>query len=209
MAPRPTPDMAALTAAVPRGHAGFWAIIRERDAAGPWSITDIAGGTNARRDTVADYVRRLVRAGIAEALGTVDRTDNRTPAALYRLTRRPIDAPRIRRDGTESLPTGQEQMWRAIRQLPNFSVPELVHAASTDVVRIAPEAAYTYVRRLHGAGYVAPLDPTAPWRTCAWRLKPSMNTGPHAPRVMRTKFVWDDNLGQVVGAAEPAQEVRQ
>ena len=208
MPPRPTPDMAALTAAVPRGHAGFWAIIRDRDAAGPWAITDIAGGTNARRDTVADYVRRLTRAGIAVAVGEEPGTGKATPAALYRLTRRPVDAPRIRRDGTESLPTGQEQMWRAIRQLPTFTVPELVHAASTDVVRIAPEAAYTYVRRLHGAGYVVPLDATAAWRTCGWRLKPAMNTGPCPPRVMRTKFVWDDNLRKVMGAAEPAEEVR-
>lgn len=205
MARRPTPEMTALTVHIPRGHAGYWQIIRELDRIGPWSVATAAGQTNARREAITDYVSRLCKAGIAERVGAYQGPVTSLP--LYRLLRRPIDYPRLRRDGSESLPTGQEQMWRAIRALGTFSYLELAHAASTDDVQVAPAAAKTYVNRLGRAGYLVPVQPGKPRTATIWRLKPSMNTGPLPPLIMRTKLIWDQNTQEVM-ATDPAREVR-
>lgn len=208
MACRPTPEMHDLRIAVPRGYVGFWAVIRSLDRDGPWTVKMVVGQCNVTRKTVQDYILSLHRGGIAEIV------DERPTGGFgacqqerwFRLTRRPVEAPRLRKDGTPCLPTGQSQMWRAIRALGTFTYHELAHAASTDDVQIAPQAAKTYSNRLGRAGYLIPVQPGKPKVATLWRLKPSMNTGPLPPLIMRTKLVWDQNKQEVV-AAEPAREV--
>ncbi|OYY88794.1 MAG: hypothetical protein B7Y61_01030 [Rhizobiales bacterium 35-66-30] len=197
--------MAALTVHVPRGHAGIWSIIKRLDILGPWSVREVSDQTNARKDVVADYVRRLAKAGITVPAG--ERENPGSPVILHRLTRRPTDAPRLRRDGTECLPTGQEQMWRAMRVLGTFGIPELAHAASTDLVPVNPVAAEHYVKHLAHAGYLHCVEEKHRISASTWRLKPSANTGPLPPLVMRTKFVWDQNQRVVKGDPENAGEV--
>lgn len=207
MARRPTPEFAALTVTVPRGHAGFWSIIRGLDDEGPWSVADVAGQSNVDTRSITDFVRRLVRAGFAHRVG-----EYQGPVVLlptYRLTRRPLSVPRLRRDGSECPPTRQSQMWNAIRSLGAFTYRELAHAASTDVIEVAPTAAHDYVKHLGRAGYLIPVKKGKPGTPTTWRLKPSMNTGPLPPQIMRTKFVWDANRLEVMGAPEPAQEAGQ
>jgi hypothetical protein len=207
MGGRPTPELAALNVHVPRGHAGYWEIIRALDRAGPWTTSDVVGRTNAAKQSAADYIQRLVRAGIAVPSGErpTARPGCIEDAALYRLARRPALAPRLRRDGSESPPTRQQQMWTAMRSLATFSFRELAHAASTDDVVVSVVAAKDYVSRLGLAGYLTAVQPGRPGTPTIWRLKPSMNTGPLAPLIMRTKFVWDANRGAVVGQPEPAE----
>lgn len=207
MAGRPTPELHALRVAVPRGYVGFWSVIRELDRDGPWTVAMVVNQCNVTRKTVHDYISSLHLGGFAEIVAerAAENAGSRLPERSYRLTRRPVEAPRLRKDGTPCLPTGQSQMWRAIRQLPTFSAPELAMAASTDVVPVTIEAARHYLKHLSGAGYIVPV---AKGRAGAWtwRLRPTMNTGPMPPLVMRTKLVWDQNQQKVV-AAEPAREV--
>lgn len=207
MARHPTPEFAALNVKVARGHAGYWSVIRTLDDKGPWSVADVAERSKAARQPITDYVRRLVLAGFVEKVG--EYPGPVLPLPTYRLARRPLAAPRLRRDGSECPPTRQSQMWNAIRTLGVFTFRELAHAASTDALSIAPSAAQDYVNRLGRAGYLAPVQKSKPGTPTAWRLKPSMNTGPLPPLVMRTKFLWDQNRGEVVGVPEQATEATQ
>lgn len=202
MARRPTPDHVSLTVRVPRGHEGFWRIIRDLDEVGPWTVGTVAERTNAALASVGDYVRRLAKAGVCTVVE--ERPSAFKPVKVYRLTERPMLAPRLRRDGTRCKPTGQEQMWRALRNLGTATYPELALAASTDEVAIDPVAAKAYIKMLAKAGYLVALAQERSNTPVLWRLKPSMNTGPLPPLVMRTKLVWDQNEGRVVG--EPRLE---
>ncbi|MFG1318038.1 hypothetical protein [Xanthobacter autotrophicus] len=185
---------------VPRGPEAWWPTICKLDALGaPWAAAEVVNLTASDRRSVVDYVARLLAAGI------IVRTAG---APTYRLARRPVEAPRLERDGTVSPPTGQQQMWNAIRALKAFNFVEVAHAASTDTRQISSSTAKAYVNALGRAGYLSVLHAGKPGVATLWRLKPSMNTGPIAPAIMRTKFVWDANRAQVVGAAEPAAEVQ-
>ncbi|WP_024278024.1 hypothetical protein [Xanthobacter sp. 126] len=189
----------ALAVHVPRGPDAWWPAISKLDTIGsPWMVAEVVTLTGSDRRSIADYVGRLCAAGIAEAVRP----------NCYRLLRRPAETPRLERDGSVSPPTGQQQMWTAIRALQSFSYVELAHAASTDTQPISPVAAQAYVNLLGRAGYLAVLHKAKPGTPAVWRLKPSMNTGPLSPLVMRTKFVWDQNRRAVVGAAETSAEVR-
>lgn len=182
---------------MPRGPEAWWPAICKLDALGAaWTAAEVVRLTATDRRPVVDYVARLLAAGI------IVRTEG---AQTYRLARRPVEAPRLERDGTVSPPTGQQQMWNAIRALKAFNFIEVAHAASTDTRQISTSTAKTYVNALGRAGYLNVLHAGKPGVATIWRLKPSMNTGPLAPAIMRTKFVWDANRAQVVGAAEPAE----
>lgn len=181
---------------VPRGPEAWWPAICKLDALGAaWTAAEVVRLTATDRRPVVDYVARLLAAGIVV----------RTEGPAYRLCRRPVEAPRLERDGTVSPPTGQQQMWNAIRALRTFTYVELAHAASTDTTLISPATAKSYVHRLGRAGYLAVVSGSKPGTPTTWRLKPTMNTGPLPPLVMKTKFVWDQNRAAVVGAGEPAE----
>lgn len=207
MAGRPTPEMHQLRLSVPRGFADYWAIIRELDELGPWAASEVARRTKADASPVSDYVRRLKAGGFARVVGFRGVT-GRPPVPLLRLEQRPTAAPRLRRDGSECPPTGQEQMWRAIRSLSQFDYVELAYAASTDNVRVNEAAARDYIKHLAGADYLAAVQVAKPGKRGIWRLKPAMNTGPLPPRVMRTKFVWDQNRCAIFGDASETEEAR-
>lgn len=207
MARRPAPEAHALSITVPRGHDGFWHAIRDLDKTGPWSVGDVDGRSNVHKATVRDFVRRLVKAGIAKGAGTAPGSG--TPTTLYRLVKSPVETPRLRRDGSVAPPTGQQQMWVAMRSLQQFDISELAYAASTNETAVDLVAAGSYVTRLHAAGYLVVVSAGSGKKGRAvWRLKASMNTGPKAPQVMRTHFIFDPNRGAVVGSPVTAEEAR-
>ena len=175
-----------------RGHQHFWTEMRARQR---FTVRDIDGAGNANLYTVRDYLKRLTRAGI---LARVDVTD--TGADVFEIARDPgPEAPAVRRDGTLTTRPGlaNEQMWRAMKMLGSFTHADLAIAASTDVVRVKPAAAKDYVKHLLGAGYLAVITPATPKTKAVYRL--AKNTGPLAPCVCRTKWVWDQNRREVMG----------
>ncbi len=199
--------LAEIRAVLPRGIEAMWDAIRVLDAAGPWSVTDVASHAHCDRVEAGRYVRALVKCAYAQAAG--ERPTHGYPAPLFTLLRKPFLAPRFDRDGTPSRPSGQEQMWTAIRNLSSgFTFREIAHAASTDVVTVQPVAARSYLKCLLRAGYLATLKAGGPGRPAVLRLKPGMNTGPLPPLILRTKFVWDQNRKAVMGEADEAEEVR-
>ncbi len=198
-------DRTILPVPIVTGQDAIWQIIRLLDKKGPWSISDIDGETRvAVVATIAEYVRRLVAGGFVEAVG--ERAAKIGAPALYRIKKHSADAPRLRRDGSVAPPSGQAQMWRAMRALRQFTYAELAYKASTDDLSIANVTAKTYVQRLADAGYLQMVAPANNAGGLAiWRLRRSMNTGPLAPQVLRTRFIFDPNRKAVVGESTVAE----
>lgn len=180
------------------GYEAIWQAIRDLDAVAPWTTTMVAAA--AEQAGVApsyakDYVRRLKRAGIA---AQVERSAW-SNTVYFRLRTSPTAAPRLTREGDAHAPRGREQMWCAIRALPAFDYRELAFAASTDLVAIEETSAKSYVQHLAHAGYLTLLKKGSAVRPAVWRLNPRMNTGPAAPRILRSEMVWDQNRNEVMG----------
>ncbi|MBB4287401.1 Lrp/AsnC family transcriptional regulator [Roseospira goensis] len=216
MSRRPCHEEAALRVHVRRGHQGIWEAIRARQRDAAWSVRDIWRETGIQApESVRDYVRRLERAGYVERAGHVAREDDRTgraQAALYRLVRDAgPEAPRLRRDGTESPPTAQEAMWRTLRMIGRDGVTadDLVVMASTEAVPVTRGTAASYLRHLCRAGYLRVVEDGKPGhrpgtgRPARYALRAGRNTGPRAPMIVRLSHaVWDPNTGQFAGHVE-------
>ncbi len=176
-----------------RGHQHFWNAMRERRT---FTIAEIDGAGNARTDTVRDYVKRLARAGILRPAGS-----GAMGAVIYRIANDPgPEAPSVRRDGSIAPRpgVGNEQMWRSMKMLGTFSYRDLALAASTDEVKVKPATAQAFVKHLARASYLAVVVPAVAGKNIAvYRL--IRNTGPLAPMIQRTDWVWDPNLQQVMG----------
>lgn len=193
---------------VPRGHQGFWSVIRELKE---FTIADLDGRSNVHRDTIREFVKRLERAGVVEVVGTdpantVARTSQAkagvraSPPKVYRLVKDlGPEAPRVRRDGTV-VPAGsaRENMWRTMKRLGVFTARDLAVAASTAAHPVDPEDAKSYVRYLRLAGYIKLVREADPHRQAQYRFVKSMDTGPLPPMVQRVRQVFDPNLRKVV-----------
>jgi hypothetical protein len=195
MARRPYPEMARLSARIARGCEGFWAAMLRLDALGPFTVSAIDAEGNSDRADVAQYVRRLVKAGY------VREVPNWVPGGekLYRLVKRQRAAPRVRRDGTLVGPTLQQRVWTAVRtQRGGFTIADIAFAAG-DAKPLPRAAVALYIRRLLRAGYLARV-------VGGFRLKPGMSTGPRAPTIHQVTLLWDPNLQRVVGDDHVAEE---
>lgn len=202
-----------LAVPVSTGQEAIWQIIRDLDKKGPWSVADIDGETNrAHFDTLTEFVHRL-RAGGYVAVVETRPTKSGTPINLHRLLIKQSDAPRLRRNGSKAPPSGQLQMWRAMRSLRSFDYRDLARVASTDDLTITEVTAKSYLHRLADAGFLQMLKPCKQGRVnsspAVWRLRPSMNSGPLAPQILRTRFVFDPNRKVVVGAGSLAENEEQ
>ncbi|MEX1083679.1 MAG: hypothetical protein WEC82_05110 [Xanthobacteraceae bacterium] len=191
MAQRPLPEMIRLAARVPRGEAGYWQIMLALDARhGSFTVPDVEGESNVKAGAVAQYLRKLVKGGFAKQDG--ERPAPARPCKVYRLVKKPAEAPRLRADGSPLGRTMTAQLWTAIRSLKQFHPREVAYTATTD--RKVPVAtANAYMRKLAAAGYLIGLAGGQ------YRLKPSMNTGPLAPAILRIHAVFDRNRNEIVG----------
>lgn len=194
-----TEAMVKLTVRVPRGQQGFWDIIRELRT---FTISDIDGRCNTHRQTIRDFVKRLEKGEFIRAVGNVEHD-----AVQYELVKDQPEAPRLRRDGSPArdMGRGQDQMWRAIKMLGEFTARDIAIHATTDDVQVRLNAAASYLKHLHRAGYLKVTQAGKPGHKpgsghmATYRLIPGMNTGPMAPQVMRTEWVWDQNRNQAMG----------
>lgn len=203
---------------LPRGPEHYWNVMRQLDGKG-FTIRDIAlcsdGVTYA---AVKTYARFLIGEGILKKVS--ERNIGYTKADVYRIAKPSRQAPVLRRE-TFSGQRGrvQQQLWRAMRTLPSFSITELAAAASTEETPVKPRTAEEYVRRLVRAGVIVVLEPykkgeKAPpgmrgktgAKAGAYRLQKAADTGPLAPKVFSATIVFDPNKNRIVGetiAEEP------
>ena len=176
-----------------RGHQHFWSTMRDL---GRFTTADIHGSSNANKACVQDFMRRLVKAGIIAEAGRQDTTGDMIFAIVKDLG---PEAPAVRRDGSlaQRPGVGNEQMWRAMKMLSTFTARELAIAASTDDVTVKERTAGAYITHLHRVGYLSLAAAATHKGQAQYRL--IKRTGPLAPMIQRTSFVWDPNLREVVG----------
>lgn len=188
-----------LNVRVPRGQQAYWDIIRDMRTG--ITITAIERQCNVDRRVIGDYVRRLAKGGILEPIGL------QGDAIVYRLTMDQADAPCVRRDGTLAVKPGrgQDRMWRTMKMLRDFTVAELSTAATLPDELVTVATAADYVKHLARAGYLATVRDARPGYKpgtgipARYRLRPEMNTGPLAPQIQRTDWVFDPNRKQAIG----------
>jgi len=198
-------QFATLTVPVPSNYQGFWDIIRQVGRAGKsWSILDVLGLTSGgvKAQSIREYVNKLLSGGYVTTTGIVKGSQQ---SLLYKLVKDQPEAPGLNRDGspTKDRGIGRSQMWRSMKMLQAFNARELALYASTDDVKVTFETAQQYLTQLRRAGYLAEVSPAQLGgrypRPATYRLIPTMNTGPLAPIVTRTDWVWDQNRRQVMG----------
>ena len=175
----------------------IWAAIRRQDQNAGWRVTDLVLATRLPRHTIRDYLTGLRAAGYVTSQAEAGAPHER----LYRLVRDcGVDAPRVRRDGTLLPPTGRERMWRAMRILGSFGVVELRHAASEGGPAVSQGEAEHYCRALCQAGYLKRLA------SQRYLFVGAMDSGAHAPQILREYRVYDPNLDRIMWTSQPLVE---
>lgn len=173
-------------------RAALWAAIRAFDRA--FTSTELRKETCCSTSQTGEYLKGLTAAKILSAAddpaysGPIQRK-------LYTLTDdRGIDAPRVRRDGSEvTQGRGREQMWETMRSLGRFTPRDIHIFGSTDEHRVPLSEASNYCLHLAKAGY---LQGDAKGYLLVKR------TGPKPPMIQRTKQVYDPNLNEIVWKEE-------
>ena len=190
---------------VRRGHDHYWKVIRDltdEHSGDVFSISDILGKcSGVTSSDVRLFLRLLAKSGIVEKI------DPYKPGAAcgYVLKIRPIETPVLSRKGKTTSGQGQTNMWNTMRHLlkSGFSARELSIHASTVDVPITQGTAKSYVVALNRAGMLIVRGKGV---ATSYRLKPSANTGPKAPKILRSKMVYDANTETIIGDVE-AEEV--
>ena len=218
------------------GREAVWALIRRLRR---FATAELYLEIDLHRSTIRDYLAGLEAAGYIarEGLSTGSAAGVQSPGGhdsprrpipptgrpgkdartgqqkpiVYILMKDPgIEAPRVRKDGTEvTAGIGREQMWRSMRILGEFCATDL--AAVSDQTRpVALNEAKTYIYYLHKAGYLRCVRAAqnggrnTPGALARYRLIPTRYTGPKPPMIQSVKRVWDPNLKKVVWPPEGA-----
>ncbi|AOJ11958.1 hypothetical protein [Burkholderia mayonis] len=160
------------------------------------------------RQTVQCYLQALELGGFIEPIGERKAIGEHKH---YRLVRDAgVEAPRLDRQGrpvTQSI--GNENMWRTMRIMGEFSSRELALRASTPDVVVSESTAQKYAMFLARAGYLTVVDPGHAYirgkgaKQARYRFLASKRTGPRPPMIQRTRSVYDPNLGKIVWQEEP------
>lgn len=188
---------------IPRGESGIWSVMVELDASGPWSARDIWTRTAENAGSTHQLLRRLKAGGYVEQVGEKI-TGGRNPqvAPLYRLKSRPVEMPRLRKDGTPLPELAIDTLWRTIKMAKTFTASELADLASRGVRPINSNTARSYCDHLTRAGVLSRV--TGKDRRSRYTL--IHNVGAHAPKVLASRIVFDPNTQTVLGDAD-AREV--
>ena len=132
----------------------IWEVIRRQ--AKDFTSPGIEKATRIDTATIRTYVRAL------ESGGFIEQTSERTKyieRQHYKLLRDVgVEAPRLDRKGNVIRPTANENMWRTMRIMGEFTPAELAIRASTADVKVAEATAKSYVRSLAGAGYLSIVE---------------------------------------------------
>lgn len=192
-------------AGAPTSRDLLWVEMRRRRR---FTMAEIADKVGVERETAKDFFHGLAAAGYLVPDGEEpapgvhpNKYGSRT---IYVLARDcGVDAPRVRRDGTEFPASGRERMWRTMRAMGEFSARDLAAHASAGGAQVAVAEADTYCKYLRRAGY---LRVSGSGQEARFRFIPSRYTGPRPPMIQRVRRIWDPNLGKVVWEAKPKED---
>jgi hypothetical protein len=175
-----------------------------------FTVAELAGCTcGVANSTIQQWVNAMKRQGELKVVGSRPSIAGKT-AHVYAVVHIRATAPVVRRpDFIGMAGRAQQQLWNAMRTLPNFSLQELAVAASTEERPVSRNTANKYVAALARAGLVAAIEPPAPGRqgrtgaiAGMWRLLKHHNRGPLAPQILQARFVFDPNRDEIVGESE-------
>lgn len=177
----------------PHGRQGAWQLMREMKV---FTLPQLRQRMPPMsRDTLPNFVSALCRGGFVARRGMV-----KDACALSGKTRQyellkdtGVEAPRLKDDGTALPPTGQQNMWLALKILGTVTPAELAAHAATEETAVTERTAATYLHHLHTAGY---LNVSSRGGEARYRL--IRDTGGFAPMIQRTKVVFDPNLQRVM-----------
>lgn len=192
-----------------RGNAHFWSVACALQAEHrEFTVSAIDLASNADSGDIRKFIRSLVDAGYAERIDDGEASPNGvSPAKRYRLVRVQSECPRLGRSGSQG--TGQRNMWNVLRGplgRGGINARDLAAYGSTDATPVSIDSAKAYLKMLAGGGYLSCVVEGSPGRLAIWRLRPSMNTGPLPPMILRSKVVYDQNAEKVMGDAFAEEE---
>jgi hypothetical protein len=189
-----------------RGWDHYWSVAMEFAARNEaFTTRDIEWRSNTRRTDIRDFLKRLKLAGFIEDAGG--------EPASYRVVRMQSATPRVRRDGSVIDHVGCNQaMWNTMRSLrcAGRALPPMTWSTGAPPTRCgsARPAPRATIKRLNGAGYLVLRQKGGPQKLALWALLPDMNTGPDAPKVLRSHVVFDPNrqalVGETIAEEEPS-----
>jgi len=187
-----------------RGRDHYWSVIMDFAMREETFIArDVFGKSNVPDSgDIRAFLKCLTLAGYVESTGE-------NPVS-YRVIKKQAATPRVRPDGSVIEGVGRNQaMWNLMRGpvgRSGFSADDLVQKASTDEVKISVDCAKRYIKRLDDAGYLVLRQKGGKHRPPEWRLLPHMMTGPDAPKVLKSRMVYDPNRQQMVGEVLAEEE---
>ncbi|MCO5082614.1 MAG: hypothetical protein M9955_13285 [Rhizobiaceae bacterium] len=183
------------------GFDGIWSVMLDLDREGPWTAGDVCAMTTGNPGTPRDFIRMLKKAGFVAVVGerAAGAARAKQKAPLYRLTQRPLDPPRVQRDGRVLPEPLIETIWRSIKMAKQFTADELVAVMSKPGEPAASRnTVISYCDRLASVKVLTKVAK----RGQASRYRLAKNLGAKAPKVLGTKVVFDPNAGVVMGEAE-------
>jgi hypothetical protein len=158
--------------------------------------------------TVQKWLHSMTRQGELKIVGSRPAMAGKR-AHVYAVVRIRATPPKLERGFEGVLGRVQQQLWNAMRTLPNFTIQELAVAASTEERPVSRNAANKYVCALWRAGMVLAVERPVFGRKGVsgvapglWRLLRQHNRGPAAPQILQARFVFDPNRDQIVGESE-------
>ncbi|KAB7624352.1 hypothetical protein [Alkalilimnicola sp. S0819] len=182
----------------PEGRQVIWEAVRRLRR---FRLKDVEEATRLKETTIKTYLTGLTNAGYLRRVDEQQHTGHARyrPAWWELMQDVGVDAPRVRKDGTEvTQGRAREQLWRTMRIIGEFNYRELAVQASTEAHPVAESDVKHYCRYLHHAGYLICTRPSAGRNEARYRLVPRGYTGPQPPQIQRVRQVWDPNLQQVV-----------
>ncbi len=185
------------------GQDHYWKLMMDAEMRGQsFSVDDIFALSNNRsREQISAFIAMLEKAEIIRRSGE----NNTRGMPFYRIAVRQSATPMFKRDGTwivNSI-TSRQALWNAMRSpffRNGFTLIDLSVHASTNTLTINQRSARLYISCLLHAGYLTVLQRGSSATPTIWRLV--RNTGPAAPKLLKTECVYDPNAEKIFG--EPA-----
>lgn len=200
-----------------------WEAIRLYAADGNGGLSEMFGGTKGTFTAeelahtskvevgpVREYLKCLCAAGYIRIVDPLAFAPPGVRNIFLLLRDNGIEAPRVRRDGSEvTMGRGTEAMWAAMTALDSFD-----HWLIADIAQVKPGTAASYCQALGKAGFLNLLKPGKGkgkgGTASVWMVALSHRQKPRAPMITRLKAVYDPNTHQIVwaeGANEAADAV--
>ena len=193
---------------LPAGELRTWMIVQLLDGKGTWTIKDVATFCGDNERTIHNYVVRLEKAGFVARVGRAETKPGHQGHAphLFEITMASVEAPRIKQDGTVLPELQIQRLWRTMRMLKTFTVPELAGYAEAGEEPLNASSVKTYCAYLKQAGVL--VDKGRVSHRGPSRMQLARPLGPRAPRILTANVVYDPNAKAVVGTARTREAVR-